>query len=95
MVQEVKRVPKLCADASIGAYVAAKDRRGCFAACSAADQKNLSSPCNINCFFDTLLGPSNQNATNGTGGLALADALTAWRRPFESSDAAKGGCPSI
>lgn len=55
----------------------------------------MSSTCNIKCFFDTLLGPQNQKNTNGTGGVPLADAIAAWKRPFAGLSKAAGGCPSI
>jgi hypothetical protein len=95
VVKELKRVPKLCADASIGEYIQAADKNRCFGACPATERHDSSSGCWINCFFQTLLGPGCDKSLNGTGAMPLADAVTAWERPFSSTDTAKGGCPSI
>jgi hypothetical protein len=94
-VREVKRVSKLCADASIGNYVQNADRHGCFANCSSADRSNSSSACYIHCFFNTVLGPQSQHKIPSPGGMSLAALSQAWRRPFMSSVTSQGGCPAV
>ena len=74
MVQEVKRASKTCADVSIGRYVEASDERKCFESCGAADRTNSSSPCWINCFFSTMLGPNSTTVIPSPGGIPI-DAL--------------------
>ena len=94
MVQEVKRASKTCADVSIGRYVEASDERKCFESCGAADRTNSSSPCWINCFFSTMLGPNSTTVIPSPGGIPIEALFEAWRRPFESDEAAQGGCPA-
>ena len=94
---EVKRVSKVCADQSIGAFVMAADTAGCFGACTAAERANSSSSCWIHCFFATLLGPNATSAIPSSpgGGMPLPALSEAWRRPFASESAEEGGCPAI
>eukprot|EP01065_Artemidia_motanka_P000736 TRINITY_DN1033_c0_g1_i1.p1 TRINITY_DN1033_c0_g1~~TRINITY_DN1033_c0_g1_i1.p1 ORF type:complete len:343 (+),score=108.21 TRINITY_DN1033_c0_g1_i1:69-1097(+) len=61
--------------------------RGCFQGCGVP--RNTSSPCWINCFFDTVLGPDARNTTaKPIGGMPLDDIVSGWKRSFNV-------CPTI
>ena len=94
-VQSVdKIVSKRCHGASF--FGAVRDARPlCFAGCS-SPHTNTSDPCWVRCFYEAVLGPTaGRPFGKVAGGLPLEDVLAFWRRPFESEDAAHGGCPAL
>ena len=89
-----KIVSKAChATSFFGAVQAA--RPSCFSQC-ASSTVNASDPCYIRCFYEAVLGPTAGRPFGKVeGGLPLVDVLAYWKRPFESEDAAQGGCPAL
>ena len=65
------------------------------AAHSTGPARNASSPCWINCFYDTVLGPDAGLPGGQVAGMPLQDLITAWDLPFASSDPSQGGCPAL
>ena len=73
---------------------AAKD--ACFATCDdsgVGPERNTSSACWIQCFYDTVLGPNAGQPGGAVEGMPLEDLIVAWDRPFLPE--AKGGCPAF
>lgn len=90
LVEVVKRVNKTCSDNVIYSTVEAQNQP-CFAGCGA---RNTTSPCWINCFYDTVLGPEAAYSPTFSG-IPVSDLLNAWDMPFASEDPSQGGCPSM
>ena len=106
VVKTVKRVSKRCADASLYAYIEAKDRNSCFSSCrkpTDGSPRNMSDECWVGCLYTTVLGRRagsedlTFSASDGSAeeGLSMRELEEAWERPFLSSNAADGGCPAI
>jgi hypothetical protein len=98
----IKKIPKSCSDNVINSAVVRYDAQhpsasgqNCFNQCSVADRANASSICYVRCFYATVLGPQANHSLNLTGGMPIADLEDAWKTPFASEDASKGGCPSV
>lgn len=93
VVSVPKIVTKKCQN---NVFLGAVEAQGksCFSGCG-ADAKNTSSPCWVNCFYETVLGPDAGKAGGTISGMALEDLLKAWKAPFESDDPTKGGCPNV
>jgi len=89
----LKRVDKKCADRTMNQHVQAYIPE-CFQECG-ADSHNTSSLCWIRCFYKAVLGPQAATLPNATGGMSISALEEAWRKPFLSDDASKGGCPDI
>lgn len=68
----------------------------CFAQCAGGQKANASDPCWIRCFYMAILGPDS-GKPNGTVqvGVGIEELTRYWKRPFESSDPALGGCPAL
>ena len=49
----------------------------------------------VRCFFTTVLGPGASKAGGAVTGVPLDDLTKAWDAPFQSEDAAAGGCPAL
>jgi hypothetical protein len=91
VAEVVKRVNKTCSDNVIYTMVEANNP-SCFNACG--KPRNIKSPCWINCFYDTVLGPEAAYSPTFSG-IPVADLLNAWSLPFASEDPSKGGCPAL
>jgi len=92
-VKSHKTIHEKCLKNKIITSVEAHDKAGCFASCSSA-KRDISSPCWIGCFFDTLLGPgSSSSEPESLGGMAVIDVERSWTDAFLSE--AEGGCPSL
>jgi len=98
-VQMVKRVSRDCHmesfyDAVEGFAATTKD---CFHACRddamIQQKRNTSSPCWLECFLDTLLGSVADDTNTREGGMTKEEIVSAWSRPFDSSNSTIGGCP--
>eukprot|EP00035_Acanthoeca_spectabilis_P002609 m.88609 g.88609 ORF g.88609 m.88609 type:complete len:296 (+) comp11658_c0_seq1:82-969(+) len=93
VVEVVKRVARTCSDAVQIAAVSSASS-GCFDRCP--QPTNQSSPCWVDCYFSTLLGPdSAHNISLPSAGMPITTIVAAWDAPFNSVDKSKGGCPSI
>jgi len=64
----------------------------CFAACD--QPANQSSPCWINCFFETVLGDGHNSSMAPAGGISASDLTAAWLAGFQGDDQSQGGCPA-
>eukprot|EP00662_Eupelagonemidae_sp_cell21_P037322 gene37322-4517_t len=63
----------------------------CFAGCGA---RNMSSPCWIGCFFDTLLGKgARDSCSTPLNGMSVTDVVSSWTGAFLPE--ANGGCPQL
>eukprot|EP00729_Bicosta_minor_P001393 gene1393-9813_t len=102
LVERVKKVGKLCSDAAIDAAIVKGDTEAswgahCFNKCSPADQKNTTSECWIECFYNNILGPLGTsqllNHSSPNFGIPMPVLQDAWDKPFLSET--KGGCPSL
>lgn len=92
VVSVPKVVTKEChADTFLG--VVEQENQGCFSACGAA--RNTSSVCWTQCFYETVLGPNSGKAGGAVAGMDLQKLLSGWTAPFDSEDAAVGGCPNV
>jgi len=89
-----KIVSKQChANSFFGAVQAAAPT--CFASCT-SPHVNASDPCWVRCYYQAVLGPDAGKPLGRVGGgLPLGEVLTYWKRPFESDDATRGGCPGL
>eukprot|EP00656_Telonema_subtile_P053227 TRINITY_DN7647_c0_g1_i6.p1 TRINITY_DN7647_c0_g1~~TRINITY_DN7647_c0_g1_i6.p1 ORF type:complete len:315 (-),score=65.33 TRINITY_DN7647_c0_g1_i6:102-1046(-) len=90
VAEAVKRVNKSCSDNLIYNAVEQADANKCFAGCGA---RNTSSPCWIECFYDTLLGPGTDKPAANVTGMPTTSLLAAWDASFASSGVA--GCPAV
>lgn len=102
LVEVVKKIAKTCSDDAINKVIVDGDKNApwgarCFNTCSQADQKNTSSKCWIECFYNNVLGPKGTsellNHTSPDFGIPLKDLHNAWTKPFLPT--ANGGCPDI
>ena len=99
----VKQVSKDCSDNTIYNVVekvaSGGQNRSCFESCDDSGvgphRRNTSSPCWIECFYGTVLGPDADRHGGKLAGMPLADLVAAWNLPFASDDTAIGGCPAI
>lgn len=100
VAEEVKKVGKLCSDAAINAVIVKGDKSAswganCFDKCSPADQKNTTSECWIECFYNNVLGPDGTssllNHSSPNFGIPMPDLRAAWDKPFLPVE--HGGCP--
>ena len=66
-------------------------RPECFQKCGPGQADNQTSPCWVSCFFDTLVGNSDQNVT----GMTRDEILEPFSLAFASTDPKKGGCPEV
>jgi hypothetical protein len=62
----------------------------CFATCP--EPSNTSSPCWINCFFETVLGQGHNSSLTPAGGMTAAELNQAWLAGFASDEPSRGGC---
>lgn len=91
-VNKLKTVNETCLKKSIISSVEKHDTKGCFNGCGPV--RNVSSPCWIGCFFDTLLGPTAKESTElPLSGMPVADIEKSWSDAFLPID--QGGCPEI
>ena len=99
VAEVVKVVNKTCSDDSVFSNIEAHDAIGCFDGCGGKGAaRNVSSACWVGCFYRTILGADGMMPTGAdfaTTGVSLDDLVEAWDAPFNSDDAAKGGCPAI
>ena len=98
----VKRVNKNCSDNAIYNEVekvdASSGEKACFNSCTDSRvglNRNTSSPCWINCFYTTVLGPDAGTAGGAVTGMPIEDLITAWDLPFASEDPSQGGCARV
>ena len=84
-------VDKKCHNKLLWGSVAAQDKTGCFTGCGGL--LNTTDPCNIRCFFETVLGPDAGKAGGAVTGMPLPDLIAAWDLPFSPESA--GGCPAL
>jgi hypothetical protein len=94
LVKVVKRVRRDCHSNSFYNSVE-RALPACFGGCQggAGAGRNTSSLCWAGCFVDAALGPQARASTSDLGsGMTREDLISAWSRPFDSDDAAKGGC---
>lgn len=68
--------------------------KACFTACGAS-ATNTSSPCWVDCFYRTVLGPGAALPGGKVTGVPLEALVSVLTAPFESEDATKGGCPAL
>jgi hypothetical protein len=97
VAEVVKRVSKACADDAMNRAVESAGS-ACFEACGPTGHgahRNTSSLCWVECFESTVLGPQAGTPGGAISGMPIQDLLTAWNAPFESTDSAKSGCPSL
>jgi hypothetical protein len=97
LVEVVKRVRRDCHSNS---FYDAVERAlpACFAGCpgGAGARRNTSSLCWAGCFVDAALGPQARASTRDLrSGMTREELVGAWSRPFDSDDAARGGCPHV
>ena len=89
--QEVKKIAKNCSDDRIYTLVEQEGAR-CFEHCNLPPPgRNVTDPCWIHCFYDTVLGPDAGKEGGALAGMPLAKLLATWNESF----APGGGCPSI
>ena len=108
VAEVVKKVSRACHDQSMfasvtryAAYVSkSSGKPDCFDQCPGG-AKNTSSPCWIECYYNTMLGPHSSTGFGTAtspflrGHMPIEALETAWLAPFVSSDPKKGGCPDI
>lgn len=90
----VKTINQRCHSRGVDRLVTTTGKR-CFEACP--QPANQSSPCWVDCFFATVLGP-NANSTlkpvgSQSGGMTVDDLSSAWLSGFRSDEPSAGGCP--
>lgn len=85
LVETQKRILSSCHDDHMFASLRGKGS-DCFDGC--AQPQNQTSPCFIDCVFQTLLGKDAGSSSNPTGGMSGAEITKLWTDPFEI-------CPSI
>ena len=93
-----KRVTKECSDNAISEAVERVGFSGCFSKCgphATGATRNISDPCWIGCFEETVLGPDAGTPGGAVAGMNLETLMDAWLAPFASSDPSKGGCPAL
>eukprot|EP01062_Namystynia_karyoxenos_P026325 TRINITY_DN20477_c0_g2_i1.p1 TRINITY_DN20477_c0_g2~~TRINITY_DN20477_c0_g2_i1.p1 ORF type:complete len:339 (+),score=82.73 TRINITY_DN20477_c0_g2_i1:79-1017(+) len=61
----------------------------CFSQCG--PQRNTSSTCWVNCFYETALGPGASRPGGPISGIPLEKMIGMWKAPFEPH----GGCPAL
>lgn len=89
-VQKTTTVNETCLRNSIMSTVEAASP-GCFTGCGL---RNVTSPCWIDCFFDTILGRSARTSNLlPLGGLSLDALQHAWDKAFAPTS--QGGCPVL
>lgn len=102
VVATVKKISKECSDAAFNAVIVQGDKIApwgarCFDGCSAAEQKNTTSKCWLECFYANVLGRNGSsqfmNYSSPESGIPLSELRTTWNRPF--LPVAQGGCPSV
>ena len=71
----------------------------CFSKC--ANPRNVSDPCWIACYYNTMLGANSSMCFGGPsssclrGHMPIDELEGAWLAPFRSSDPARRGCPDL
>lgn len=82
---------KHCHDRTLWGTIKKYDTAGCFNACPGAF--NTTDPCQVRCFYETVLGPGASKAGGQVTGIPLDKLTAAWDVPF--NDEADGGCPAL
>jgi hypothetical protein len=95
-----KLVNKTCSDNTVYNYLETYNQEAtkCFSSCADSGlgpARNTSSTCWVKCFYTTLLGPDAGTPGGQVTGVPMEKILAAWEKPFLSSKAAEGGCPSL
>ena len=104
VAEVTKKVSRSCHDAAMFAAVEEYAARtgwtsDCFSKC--ANPRNVSDPCWIACYYDTMLGANSSTCFGGPsssclrGHMPINELEGAWLAPFRSSDPAKRGCPDL
>eukprot|EP00300_Choanocystis_sp_HF-7_P001572 c11265_g1_i2.p1 GENE.c11265_g1_i2~~c11265_g1_i2.p1 ORF type:complete len:427 (+),score=61.30 c11265_g1_i2:541-1821(+) len=89
IVENVRNVNSTCVNRHL-VEVAVANNLPCFHGCG-ADAANYSSPCFVECLFDSLSG----NWIKGTAALDTQALVTSFERSFDFEDEEDGGCPTI
>eukprot|EP00667_Euglena_gracilis_P013637 EG_transcript_14063 len=88
LLRPVQQISKACQEATVLTAVEASNRP-CFRECPG---RNLTSPCWMSCFVETVLG-RDASTTGVPGGLPASALMDIWRLPLR--DPAEGGCPRL
>merc|ERR1711920_16278 len=89
-VRSLKTVKERCLKDLLSTTVGSHGE-GCFRTCG---PRNITSPCWISCFFDTLLGTDARHSSyKPLGGMPVADIERGWTDAFLPKE--KGGCDEV
>lgn len=89
----VKKIAKNCSDDKLYTLVEKEGSR-CFEHCN-LKARNVTDPCWIHCFYDTVLGPDAGAPGGALAGMPMEQILGVWDQTFGSDDSLPGACPAI